>query len=194
MYTGPGRKFRARAGTHPLKRGPRLRITCSDVRSRQIRLHQGPVAARLPTLWFPRVFHLTAGFQLDLLCHLEATPPPRLQPPQPCLSRTVRLGATRKWRVAARTRTHPADTQPIEKFPSSAAFDAIAEALNASDADRKDAVKQGNAVFAFTLKNKAGETQSWHIDLKETGKVGTGTGSKPTGEPPLPLHTCLLAS
>ena len=44
-----------------------------------------------------------------------------------------------------------------------------------------DAIKQGNAVFAFTLKNKAGETESWHIDLKESGKVATGTGAKPTG-------------
>ncbi|KAI1418538.1 sterol-binding-like protein [Hypoxylon sp. FL1857] len=67
-----------------------------------------------------------------------------------------------------------------DKFPSSAAFDAINEALNSSDADRKDAIKQGNAVFAFTLKNKAGETESWHIDLKEKGTVGTGTGAKPT--------------
>lgn len=68
-----------------------------------------------------------------------------------------------------------------DKFPSSAAFDAIHEALNASDADRKDAIKQANGVFAFTLKNKAGETESWHIDLKESGKVATGTGKKPTG-------------
>ncbi|KAI0137858.1 sterol-binding-like protein [Hypoxylon sp. NC0597] len=67
-----------------------------------------------------------------------------------------------------------------DKFPSSAAFDAINEALNASDADRKDAIKQGNAIFAFTLKNKAGETESWHIDLKEKGAVGTGLGTKPT--------------
>ncbi|KAJ6440442.1 SCP-2 sterol transfer family protein [Purpureocillium lavendulum] len=67
-----------------------------------------------------------------------------------------------------------------DKFPSSVAFDAIASALDSSAEDRKDAIKQGNAVFAFTLKNKAGETESWHIDLKETGKVATGTGAKPT--------------
>ncbi len=42
-------------------------------------------------------------------------------------------------------------------------------------------MKQANAVFAFTLKNAAGETESWNIDLKETGKVSTGTGAKPTG-------------
>ncbi|KAI0134654.1 SCP2 sterol-binding domain-containing protein [Xylariales sp. AK1849] len=67
-----------------------------------------------------------------------------------------------------------------DKFPSSAAFEAINSALNSSEADKKDAIKQGNAVFAFTLKNKAGETESWHIDLKEKGEVGTGVGTKPT--------------
>lgn len=76
-----------------------------------------------------------------------------------------------------------------EKFPSSAAFDAISAALS-SDADKKDAIKQGNAVFAFTLKNAAGETESWHIDLKNKGTVGKGLGEKPTGSytPSLPLH------
>ncbi|RYP50564.1 hypothetical protein DL768_003960 [Monosporascus sp. mg162] len=67
-----------------------------------------------------------------------------------------------------------------DKFPSSEAFEAINSVLQSSEADRKDAIKQGNAVFAFTLKNKAGETESWHIDLKEKGAVGTGLGSKPT--------------
>ncbi|KAI0012576.1 sterol-binding-like protein [Xylariaceae sp. FL0662B] len=67
-----------------------------------------------------------------------------------------------------------------DKFPSSAAFEAINASLQSSEADRKDAIKQGNAVFAFTLKNKAGETESWHIDLKEKGAVGPGLGNKPT--------------
>ncbi|KAH7326062.1 SCP2 sterol-binding domain-containing protein [Stachybotrys elegans] len=66
-----------------------------------------------------------------------------------------------------------------DKFPSSGAFDDIAALLNSSDAERKAAIKQGNAVFAFTLKNKAGETESWHIDLKNEGKVGTGVGTNP---------------
>ncbi|KAK2625754.1 hypothetical protein QTJ16_005066 [Diplocarpon rosae] len=65
-------------------------------------------------------------------------------------------------------------------FPASEAFDAINESLKSSDADRKDAIKQGNAVFAFTLKNKAGETDSWHIDLKNKGEVGKGLGEKAT--------------
>ena len=69
-----------------------------------------------------------------------------------------------------------------DKFPASAAFDLINEALNSSEAERKDAIKQGNGVYAFTLKNTAGETESWHIDLKETGKVGSGTGPKPSGK------------
>ncbi|KAI1112654.1 SCP2 sterol-binding domain-containing protein [Nemania sp. NC0429] len=71
------------------------------------------------------------------------------------------------------------DAGATDKFPASEAFDAIHSALNASEADRKDAIKQGNGVYAFTLKNKAGETESWHIDLKEKGAVGTGLGNKP---------------
>ncbi|KAL2115829.1 hypothetical protein VTJ04DRAFT_10084 [Mycothermus thermophilus] len=67
-----------------------------------------------------------------------------------------------------------------DKFPSSVAFDAINAALNASDADRKDAIKQGNAVFAFVLKNAAGETENWYIDLKEKGAVFKGTPEKAT--------------
>ncbi|KAF2707228.1 sterol-binding-like protein [Pleomassaria siparia CBS 279.74] len=66
-------------------------------------------------------------------------------------------------------------------FPSSAAFDAIAAALS-SDADRKDAIKQAGSIFAFTLKN-GDKTESWYIDLKETGTVGKGeapAGKKPT--------------
>ncbi|EHL00313.1 Sterol carrier protein, SCP [Glarea lozoyensis ATCC 20868] len=66
-----------------------------------------------------------------------------------------------------------------DAFPSSEAFDSINAALQSSDAERKDAIKQGNAVFAFTLKNKEGATESWHIDLKEKGEVGKGLGTKP---------------
>ncbi|KAG5994341.1 hypothetical protein E4U52_001243 [Claviceps spartinae] len=66
-----------------------------------------------------------------------------------------------------------------DKFPSSSAFDAIDSVLSGSDSERKAAIKQANGVFAFTIKNKAGETESWHIDLKESGRVGKGLG-KPT--------------
>lgn len=64
-------------------------------------------------------------------------------------------------------------------FPSSAAFDQIQEALN-DEATRKDAIKTGKAIFAFTLKNDKGATESWHIDLKQNGAVGKGVGTKPT--------------
>nr|OQO26710.1 hypothetical protein B0A51_03957 [Rachicladosporium sp. CCFEE 5018] len=64
-------------------------------------------------------------------------------------------------------------------FPSSAAFDAIASAIS-SDADRKDAIKKGGAIFAFTLKNPAGEQKEWYIDLKKSGTLGKG--SAPEGE------------
>ena len=69
-----------------------------------------------------------------------------------------------------------------DAFPSSVAFDAISESLKSDDAERKNAIKQGKGVFAFTLKNKSGETDSWYIDLKETGTVGKGLGTKPNGE------------
>ncbi|QUC23049.1 uncharacterized protein UV8b_07290 [Ustilaginoidea virens] len=66
------------------------------------------------------------------------------------------------------------------KFPASTAFDLIDAAMGASDSERRAAIKQANGVFAFTLKNKAGETESWHIDLKDAGRVGNGTGAKPS--------------
>ncbi|OCK85847.1 putative lipid transfer protein [Lepidopterella palustris CBS 459.81] len=61
-----------------------------------------------------------------------------------------------------------------DAFPSSVAFDAISASLSSDDAGRKDAIKKGGAVFAFTLKNSDGETDSWYIDLKEKGEVGKG--------------------
>lgn len=66
-------------------------------------------------------------------------------------------------------------------FPASEAFDAINASLQSDDAERKNAIKQGQSVFAFTLKNKAGETDDWHIDLKKEGVVAKGLGDKPTG-------------
>ena len=66
------------------------------------------------------------------------------------------------------------------EFPASQAFDMIGNALESSEADRKDAIKKGGAIFGFTLKNATGKTESWHIDLKKEGKVGKGTA--PQGE------------
>lgn len=68
-----------------------------------------------------------------------------------------------------------------DAFPSSEAFEAINAALSSDEAGRKDAIKNGKAVFAFTLKNKAGETASWHIDLKETGTVAAGLPENANG-------------
>ncbi|MCJ1454127.1 hypothetical protein MMC28_004477 [Mycoblastus sanguinarius] len=61
-----------------------------------------------------------------------------------------------------------------DEFPSSAAFDAISSSLSSDDSERKDAIKKGNAVFSFAIKNKAGKVESWFIDLKKTGEVGKG--------------------
>jgi len=71
----------------------------------------------------------------------------------------------------------------IDAYPSSAAFDLIADALK-DESERKDAIKKGGAIFGFTLKNGEGNSESWHIDLKETGTVGKGTapeGKKANG-------------
>lgn len=89
--------------------------------------------------------------------------------------------------MSLKNRKYPSYFTPIPTnsvtaaFPASEAFDIINSALTSSDKERKDAIKQGNAVFAFTLKNKAGETESWHIDLKNKGEAGKGLGEKPTG-------------
>lgn len=72
-------------------------------------------------------------------------------------------------------------TRKTAAFPASEAFDLINQSLQSDEAERKNAIKQGQAVFAFTLKNKAGETDSWHIDLKKEGVVAKGLGDKPTG-------------
>ncbi|KIM98319.1 hypothetical protein OIDMADRAFT_128555, partial [Oidiodendron maius Zn] len=64
-------------------------------------------------------------------------------------------------------------------FPSSGVFDDINNVITATDTAWKDAIKNRNAIFAFVLKNKDGETESWHIDLKMKGAVGKGLGEKP---------------
>lgn len=76
----------------------------------------------------------------------------------------------------------PSISMPLknDQFPSSTAFDDISSALS-NDAERKEAVKNGKAVFGFTLKNKSGEEDSWYIDLKETGKVGKDKPAKVDG-------------
>lgn len=61
------------------------------------------------------------------------------------------------------------------------AFDLIAASLTSEPA-KKDAIKKGNAIFAFTLTNAAKASESWYIDLKKTGAVGKGLapeGAKP---------------
>ncbi|KAH6867802.1 SCP-2 sterol transfer family protein [Thelonectria olida] len=66
------------------------------------------------------------------------------------------------------------------KFPSSVIFDTIQHELSSSEVYRNNAIKQASAIFAIVLTNAAGETDVWHIDLKETGKVGKGPGNNPT--------------
>jgi SCP-2 sterol transfer family len=69
----------------------------------------------------------------------------------------------------------------IDAFPASAAFDVISDSLSSSDAERKEAIQKGKAVFGFTLKNKEGKEESWYIDLKDTGKVSKEAPKKADG-------------
>jgi hypothetical protein len=61
-----------------------------------------------------------------------------------------------------------------EAFPSSEAFDAISDALTSDPSEQKNAIKQGQGIFGFKLKNASGKEESWHIDLKESGTVAKG--------------------
>ncbi|KAK2757617.1 hypothetical protein FQN54_004586 [Arachnomyces sp. PD_36] len=61
-----------------------------------------------------------------------------------------------------------------DAFPSSAAFDLMNQVLQSDDAERKDAIKKGGAIFVFTLTNDSGATESWYLDLKNKGEVGKG--------------------
>ncbi|KAF4762007.1 hypothetical protein N7455_012593 [Penicillium solitum] len=68
-----------------------------------------------------------------------------------------------------------------DSHPSSAAFDVINQTLQANEADRKNALSQAKAIFAFNLKNSSGEEAAWYLDLKNKGEVGQGAapaGSK----------------
>jgi SCP-2 sterol transfer family len=69
----------------------------------------------------------------------------------------------------------------IDAFPASAAFDVISDSLSSSDAERKEAIQKGKAIFGFTLKNKEGKEDSWYIDLKDTGEVSKEAPKKADG-------------
>lgn len=76
-------------------------------------------------------------------------------------------------------------TASSDSFPSSAAFDAINQTLQADEGERKNAVNSAKAIVAFNLKNAKGEEKSWYLDLKNKGEVGQGAapaGGKADGE------------
>lgn len=61
----------------------------------------------------------------------------------------------------------------------------INSTLQGDEAERKDAISKAQTVVAFTLKNKDGKEESWHLDLKEKGVVGKGAapaGKKADGQ------------
>ncbi|KAF9180123.1 hypothetical protein BGZ51_000098 [Haplosporangium sp. Z 767] len=65
---------------------------------------------------------------------------------------------------------------PAGNFKSAAAFEQIKAGIEAmSSADRQAQVKKVKAIFQFELTNEAGQTATYHIDLKNgEGSIGTG--------------------
>ena len=105
------------------------------------------------------------------------------------------------WRPAPQKHKQPAPTvqcdsstsanralsTPPDAIPSSAAFDAIQQSLSSDPSEQKDAIKQGGAIFAFTIKNGS-TTDSWHIDLKNKGVVGKGLKTEDDQKPQVTLQ------
>lgn len=61
----------------------------------------------------------------------------------------------------------------------------INSTLQADPAERKDAIEKAKAIVAFNLKNKDGQEEAWHLDLKDQGVVAKGAapaGGKADGE------------
>ncbi|KAF9997645.1 hypothetical protein BGZ65_006759, partial [Modicella reniformis] len=70
---------------------------------------------------------------------------------------------------------------PAGNFKSAAAFDQIKAGIEAmSKAEREAQVKKVKAIFQFELTNEAGQTATYHVDLKNgAGNVGSGpSGAK----------------
>ena len=114
------------------------------------------------------------------LTHRSTLPVPSLQsalvhPPR-CLSRTVSFpkGLSLTLPITACTHSFLHFLRLTDAYPASAAFDVIHNSLTADKKEQQAAIKEGAAIIAFTLKNAKGETESWHIDLKEKGEVGKG--------------------
>ncbi|CAG78989.1 fatty acid-binding protein [Yarrowia lipolytica] len=76
----------------------------------------------------------------------------------------------------------------VDGFTSSIIFDVIRDGLNdPSQAKQKaESIKKANAIIVFNLKNKAGKTESWYLDLKNDGDVGKGNKS-PKGDADIQL-------
>ncbi|KAF8254039.1 oleate-induced peroxisomal protein-like protein POX18 [Wilcoxina mikolae CBS 423.85] len=65
----------------------------------------------------------------------------------------------------------------LTAYPSSVVFDIIHQELQSPES-KKDFIKRANGIFVFTLKNDAGETASWTIDLKDEGTITVGAEEK----------------
>ena len=63
----------------------------------------------------------------------------------------------------------------VANFKSSAVFEQIKNALaTITEVQKKDILKQGNAVFELQIKNGAGVEQTWTLELKHKGEVLLG--------------------
>lgn len=70
----------------------------------------------------------------------------------------------------------------VPGFASSKIFAGIEAGLSSSpEAAKKQQISKVNAVFQFEVSNKAGKKQTWFVDFKKEGKVGTG--APPSGKP-----------
>lgn len=66
-----------------------------------------------------------------------------------------------------------------QEFPSSQAFDLLSQGLS-DPAMKQKFIKQSKILVQFDLKNSAGKTKSWYLDVKKAGEVGEGAApSKP---------------
>ncbi|KAJ3415362.1 hypothetical protein HDV05_005099 [Chytridiales sp. JEL 0842] len=68
------------------------------------------------------------------------------------------------------------------KFAAAAIFKTLEQGVaSLPEKDRKALLNKTKAVFEFTLKNDAGETQTWFVDLKN-GSGSAGVGNAPSGK------------
>ncbi|TQW01291.1 hypothetical protein V2A60_002298 [Cordyceps javanica] len=69
-----------------------------------------------------------------------------------------------------------------ENLTASQLFDVINEKLSENSEEVRDAIKNSNGFFAFTIRGNSGVTDNWHVDLMSVGRVGKGIGENRSGK------------